>query len=635
MVAVSHRTLASFLSLALTFAACSGGGVGGDGPPDLGPNATPVVPVPAGLSGSMPHLRWIVDRSASQPVQFAAADADGDALTWQISVSGAAATALGLRLPITPIGNTVRLELDPVLAPATGVVTLLVQDPRAAVFAFQVTVVRGGAPTLTSVTPTSAFGGRPLRVALTGSAFDLAGTAAPQVRFGGLLATSLQTNGDAKLSCLTSSLPQSGPIGVSIQTAFGSASLPSGTFRMLSFPPAFATADVRVDAGGPTDAVEAGLDAEIACVATAAGGVLSLARSTDGGRTFGAAQPLSGGELASEPQVLVEGSRVFVAWIGNGQQVRLRRSLDAGATFDSAVLVGSGTGPVSGLQLVTSGERVHVAFVRGDAALGQARAVSCSSGDGGLAFAGERAIAPASANQSAVGIGADGTSVYAAFLDDRLGAGARGVYVARSTDSGATWLAARRLSAPNRQAAQLRTAHEGASMQVVWTTSDGLFVNGTTDRGLSWRTPEVPVATTADGAPESPFVHLSGARVQVAYTTNGTEVRLARSTDAGASFPVRTRLDPGSELDSTPVLAGTGDYTTVAWLSGDAVADGVRVAWAASTDGGSTFTTPTGLGDGASNQTSARLCQSGGRLLLAFRERRGLAIGAFANANGD
>lgn len=635
MAAVSHRTLALILALALPFAACSGGGGGGDGPPDLGPNATPVVPVPSGLSGSMPQLRWLVDRSAAESVQFAAADADGDALTWQISVSGLAATALGLRLPITPTGNTVRLELDPVVTPATGSVTFLVQDPRAAVFAFQVTIVRGGAPTLTSVSPTSAFGGRPLRVALSGSAFDLAGTAVPQVRFGGLLATSLLANGDAQLSCLTSSLPQSGPIGVSIQTAFGSASLPSGAFRMLSFPPAFAATDARVDASGLADAVEADLDEANACVATVAAGTLALARSQDGGRTFAAAQILSGGEFAREPQVLVEGSRVLVAWIGDGQQVRLRRSLDAGATFDSAVLVGTGTGPASGLQLVASGDRVHAAFVRGDAALGQARVVSCSSSDGGSSFASERAIAPASANQSAVGIGADGAAVYVAFLDERLGTGARGVYVARSTDGGATWLAARRLSAPNRQAAQLRCARDGASLQIVWTTSDGLFANGTTDRGLSWRTPEVPVATMADGAPESPFVHVAGSRVQVVYTTNGAEVRLARSTDAGASFPVRTRLDAGVELESAPVLAGTGDYTTVAWLAGDAQSNGVRVAWAASTDGGSTFTSPTGLGDGASNQDSVRLCQSGGRLLTVFRERRGLAIGAYANANGD
>jgi hypothetical protein len=265
--------------------------------------------------------------------------------------------------------------------------------------------------------------------------------------------------------------------------------------------------------------------------------------------------------------------------------------------------------------------------------LSQARAIVASSQNAGASFSAPVGVASGTQNQRELEIGALDDDLVVAFLDDRLTSQFRGVYVARSSNGGLLFGSALRLSAANRAASALDLYRDGTALHLVFTTSDGVLYNGSPDLGVTWRTPEVLVRGLDDGVPSEPRVHAAGDRVYVLYTTDGTAVRIARSSDSGASFPARTRLDGGTVPVSSPRITGVGEYVTVAWLSGDVQTDSVRGVFATSVNRGSTWRPAELFGDGSSNQTGLALRQSGARLLLGYVERRSLSYGVFCNAN--
>ena len=628
----ASKHVRTLVAVALLATACGGGGGGGDGGSEPPANTAPVLPVPAGLTGTAPRVTWSVPILDTASITFTATDADGDLLQWQLSGSSTAFTAAGVRAPTSATGTTFTIDLDPVLSPAFALCNVLVQD-GAATAGLEVSVLRTGAPQIDGVAPASAFAGQPLAVEVTGSALALGGVVQAQVTFGGASATVLASTGEGSLTCRTPSIAPSGQTVVAVSNTSGSDQLPASAFRVMPFPPVFASTDLAVDSGGPSAGIELTLQDAVADVVTVSASTVSHARSTDGGASFGVSTLLSATEVVTEAKVVAVGDVVHVAWIGDSQQVWHRRSTDGGATFGAAARLDAGAQPVQGLRLAASATHVHAAWISGSLGLTQARATIASSANAGATFASPVGVASGSQNQRDVEIVCSGDDLAVVCLDDRIAPQFRGVYAARSGDGGATFSSALRLSASDGSATALDLSRDGAALHVAFVTEDGVFYDGSPDLGATWRTPEVFVRGLEDGIPSEPRVHASGDRVYVAYTTDGTAVRLGRSSDLGASFPARTRLDSANVPVSSPRILGVGDYVTVAWLSGDAGTDSVRAAWTVSTNRGDSWRTQAGAGDGASNQGGLQLRQSGARLLLGYLERRGFPIRAFVNAN--
>lgn len=624
------RTLVAIAALA---AACGGGGGGGGGGSSQPPrNTAPVLQVPAGLTGTPPRVTWSVPVLDTASITFTATDVDGDLLQWQLSGAPAALTAAGVRAPTSASGSSFTIDLDPVAAPAFALCNVLVQD-RAATAGLEVSVLRTGAPQIDGVAPASAFAGQPLAVEVSGSALALGGLVQAQVTFGGAAAPVIASSGENALVCRTPSIVSSGPTVVAVSNSSGSDQLPASAFRTMPFPPTFASADVVVDAGGGATALAFELRDAVADVVTVAASTVTHTRSTDGGATFGSGALLSATETVTEAKVAAVGDVVHVAWIGDAQRVWYRRSTDGGGSFSPVVLLDAGAQPVQGLRLAASSTHVHAAWVAGSFGLTQARVKCASSANAGSSFAAPVAVANGPQNQRDVEIACSGDDLAVVWLDDRIAPQFRGVYAARSGDGGATFASALRLSAPDSFATALDVARDGSALHVAFVTEDGVFYDGSPDLGTTWRIPEVFVRGLEDGIPSEPRVHASGDRVYVACTTDGTAVRLSRSSDLGASFPARTRLDSANVPVSSPRIAGVGDYVTVAWMSGDAATDSVRAAWTVSTNRGDSWRTQASAGDGLRNQGGLQLRQSGARLLLGYLERRPLSIRAFVNAN--
>ena len=195
---------------------------------------------------------------------------------------------------------------------------------------------------------------------------------------------------------------------------------------------------------------------------------MAVAHSTDGGATWAPvyfALQTGSAQFNDKPMVTVDtntGSphvgRVYVAWdhatgssssTKNGNNVLLSYSDNGGASFSAPVNVsGNVTGPTGGIgadPYVTPDGTVHVAWQ--DYAAG--RIVDAASTDGGRTFDPPHLIATvngfdfaiaAQASRGALvypACGATGTALYCSYMNGTDAAVT--VYVARSTDGGASW----------------------------------------------------------------------------------------------------------------------------------------------------------------------------------------------------
>ena len=184
-----------------------GGGGGGDPPPPA--NTAPTIAVPASLAGAAPRYTFSLTPTASQTLQFQAADAEGDTLQWNVA-GDVTTTAAGVRFASPFAGNVFLLEIDPVANAVASTVTIVCEDPRGGAAAIDVLVVRSGPPTITAVAPSSVFAGRPQQVEVTGSALRLGGAVSTNVRFDGVAATGVVVESDTKVRCTTPTVLASG-----------------------------------------------------------------------------------------------------------------------------------------------------------------------------------------------------------------------------------------------------------------------------------------------------------------------------------------------------------------------------------------------------------------------------------------
>ncbi|MGE3174854.1 MAG: IPT/TIG domain-containing protein [Planctomycetota bacterium] len=624
--------------LALALAACSGGGGGGDDPPQ---NLPPTMQLPPGLAGIAPRVTATLPIAGTQTYTLTASDPDGEELRWEIAVPAAAALAAGLAYQTPVTGPTVSLSVAPVAAPVAVPVSIVVEDARGATAAIEILLVRSGLPRVDSVSPTTAFLGRPQRVSVRGAAFSLGGTQTPGVFFGTANAGNIAVVGDGEVQCDTPTFGAlAGRGDVAVANSFGTDVLPDA-FTMFSYPPRLAANDTRLDAGGPVQGLHVELDGDRAHAVHSALGVLQYRRSTDGGATWLPSAPLSGVEPPSEPRVWAAGDEVMVAWIGDGNSVRFRRSVDGGANFEPEQRLDAlSVGARAGVRLTGDGLRRNAIWIEGEPLVGQARAYAAASDDGGATWSAAAPVVDplvALANQSAAEITAIGDLVLAIYLDDRAGAAARGLFGARSLDGGVTWQPDVRMSAATGQAAQPRLRRTGDIARACWVFRDSIYVNDTSVVGI-WRQPEVLVRRDTDfgGALSSPDLGADGDRVWVTYLSFDGQIWVARSTDGGGEFGDHRRLDADADPAAQLGMTAAGNYLTVAWLEQDGTSGLFRATYAMSTDRGLNWDVPREFGDADGPQESLQVCTRGAGLLFGWLEHRsGLAASpaAFVNAS--
>ncbi|MFY9341958.1 MAG: sialidase family protein [Planctomycetota bacterium] len=618
----------------LALAACGGSSKKGSSDPPLLPNEPPVLQVPAGLAGTSPRYSLTLPIAESRTLVFAATDAEEALLLWQLAVNGAGAAAAGLTFTSPVRGTAFTLQIGPVAAPVAVGTQLLVEDPRGAAAAIDLLIVRSGPPTVTGITPGSAFATRAQKVEVTGSALQLGGTASTTLAFGGLAAADLVVVDDTKLTASTPISAAPGPTIVGVSTLFGTASLPATAFTMHAFPPVLLAADARIDAGGASS-FEVARSVNTAHGVWLEGSNVIHRVSTDRGATWSAPQTLSGPEAASEPQLLVAGSEVSVAWIGDLTSVLLRRSTDGGVTFLPVQrLDPAGTiTPARRPRLAQSGLRRYAAWTSGSEGAGNARIFAAVSANGGIGWNTAVAVADGGANQRNHELACDGQFAWVLCEDDRL-PGPRGAFVARTTDGGATWLAAQRLDAPGTAVSNVRLDASFGRVFAAWVQTGALVLRISTDRGATWNSTITEIQGAQSGAVSEPRMAGSDTQVAFAYLVGGTAVKAARLLLISSTVST-VNLDTTAAVSAAPELRVAGNYQFVAWRDGEVGTGAARIQYAVSTDNGTTFPAATGFGNGAAAQDLPRLAVDGAHLFVGWIDLRGATAGVFTNRTSN
>lgn len=620
------------LSLIAAGSACKKSGGGGGGEPPIAPNSPPSLSVATQLVGSGSVFRFTLAVGGNDTLAFSATDPDDDPLRWQLVGDGAAATAVGVTLPLPVTGPTFSFDIAAVTLPATAALVLFVEDTRGNAAAIDLTIIRTGPPTITGTAPNSAFVTQSQAVTITGTALSLAGTANTIARFGGIPASGITIPNETTLNCSTPGM-SSGGVVVSVSNANGTAALPASAFTAFTYPPTFGATDQALGAAaGSAPAVA--LAGDVLHAVWLEGGVVVHRVSGDGGTTWSTAQTLSGGEIPTEPQVVADGQNATVVWVGDGTTMWARNSTDGGASFQAGQVLNpaAGSAPAARPRLCASGDRQHLIYLQGDASLGMARVVACTSNTAGALWTPPVTIDDGSANQSAQAVVCDGESVWVAFLDLRQGGAVQGVYTSRSINGGLNWSAANRRTPAGTTASEPLLCQDGTHVHVTWLRSGVLDHVRSSNSGLSYATLATELSDSTAGIATAPAITCSGANVYAIYVDAGSAVWIALINAAG-SLPQRQMISTATVSAAFTNITKRGNYIFTAWRSDDVGTGLARILQSLSTDVGNTFTVPSGFGDGTAAQDAPLLLAQGARETLFWLDSRGGPPTLFTNRN--
>ncbi len=319
------------------------------------------------------------------------------------------------------------------------------------------------------------------------------------------------------------------------------------------------------------------------------------------------------------------GQRVYAVWsdLTNGtSDIFFRRSTDGGASWGDIINLTSSVNnaavqPRIAVAPAAGSDRIYIAYQSVNGGVRDIRVQTSS--DNGSSFSAPTAAldGPVDAFHHELAISADGATVAIVWEALNTGTLTRNIVSRVSTDSGATYAAARTINVGS-------GASPLAGRPQVGITSGGRFIwvwrearGGATPNVYAAfsdsATAAIPAANERrlDGDAgdnrnsDFPKMNVTGNRVYVVWQDlarqqgGGSDAMFVRSTDAGASFGSERVLDdPAGEVSAsfTPALAvdpagagGADDRIFVAW---EDRRQGTQIFTSTSTDGGASFANP-------------------------------------------
>jgi hypothetical protein len=574
--------------------ACSGGGGGGGGGPTA--PASPGALVVIGVTDSSITIGWLDNSSDETGFRVERSEASG---------------------LFTTVGSVVVDEVrfaDVGLSPATQYSYRVVSTGDREGPPSNVVTVTTAAPAvvISSITPDSGFVDVEQDVRIIGDNFGGAGTNA--VRVGGVSAIKVDA---VTQNVLLATFPASGIAGsvpVAVDAPNGVATL-ADAFTYFPYPVAVAAADQRQVSAIVNNAenIRCAVDGDnvYAVWEDNPDGQKDIYcnRSLDGGETWLGAVRLdrnpAGLSRSDEPRIYAEGGRVCVIWrdwrnsFAGSFNIYCNRSVDSGATWlenDVQINVAGQTSfpPSPPPTLSGNGENLVVGYCDTTGSINQCY-VNHST-DGGATWAATDVPLGQSATTTVFPkspqFARAGNRIYAVWSDSRNGN--EDVFVARSSDGGASWGLQQRVDhdAGGAFAREPVIAAYGTDISVAWhdfRNFQNVYYNRSTDGGVTWGAVDVRVNLSGDPGPPRLAVADDG-RIHVAwriqYFADTDNITHALSSDGGVTFRNETRLNPQEGDPEPPRLFVSQKIVVVGW---NAFQTSNQFACNVSRDGGETW----------------------------------------------
>jgi hypothetical protein len=186
------------------------------------------------------------------------------------------------------------------------------------------------------------------------------------------------------------------------------------------------------------------------------------------------------------PAIALSGSTLFLVWendIPNNTEIYFKKSMDAGATWQPAKKLTNKSIYSISPAIAVSGRTIYLVWNK----LGEL--YFRKSSDGGATWQSAQRITNNSGNSIVPTIEVNGLTVYLAWADYTPGNGE--IYFGKSSDGGATWQPAARLTDNSGESFAPRLAISGAGVYLVWQDKTPgnyeIYLRKSTDGGATWK----------------------------------------------------------------------------------------------------------------------------------------------------
>jgi len=280
-------------------------------------------------------------------------------------------------------------------------------------------------------------------------------------------------------------------------------------------------------------------------------------RSLDSGSTWQAAKKLSNTEAyKGDPAIAASGSYIYVIWSDNSpgkMDLYLRRSTDNGATWKALVQFTDNAGDSLYPAIVASNANVYVAWQ--DETTGNAEIYFRRSSDYGATWQTAKMITDNYGESQFPAIAVFAANVYVCWSDNTPGH--YETYFKRSTDGGAHWSGARRLSVTSADTLNPAIVVYGSLIFIVdwsgYTGTQSIYFRRSTDGGATWD--PVKDITKGELAPSMPVIASKRDRLYLTWQDESKEVYFTKSADGGSSWEAVQRLTYNSGDSVDPHVA--------------------------------------------------------------------------------
>ena len=215
----------------------------------------------------------------------------------------------------------------------------------------------------------------------------------------------------------------------------------------------------------------------------------------------------------------------------------------------------------------------------------------------------------------------NGSNIYVVWFDDTTGNFE--IYFKRSTDGGATWQSANRLTNNAADSEYPDIAVSGANIYVVWHDGDygsrDIYFRKSADSGVTWKASQR--LTNNAGMSWVPAIAVSGTNVVVAWsdgTPGNNEIYIKKSADGGATWQASKKITNNTGGSCYPDIAVSGANVYVVW-NDDTPGNG-EIYLRKSVDGGAAWQNPKRLTNNAGASANAAIAVSGDAVHVAWSD---------------